>query len=89
VGSETSITIDHNGNPIISYFDIGNEDLKIAVCEGPTCASAVVSTIVQQGNTGRASSITIGVNGLPIISFDDRSTNDLRVIVPWWVVGGR
>ncbi len=76
-GFFTSITIDPDGRPIISYYD---GDLKVAYCAHPKCASGIIISILDsQGIVGRYSSITIGTDGLPIISYQDVDDDDLKV----------
>jgi hypothetical protein len=79
VGAETSIAIGTNGNPIISYHDSTNGDLKIAACNNPTCTTSTNTTIDSTGVVGTDSSITIGTNGNPIISYWDDTNGDLKV----------
>jgi aspartate carbamoyltransferase regulatory subunit len=95
VGGYTSIAIGTNGNPIISYSDSTNGDLKIAACNNPTCTGSTEnerstkSTIDSTGNVGLYTSMTIGANGHPVISYYDATNRDLKVFSPWWMVGGR
>jgi hypothetical protein len=90
VGWYTSIAIGTNGNPVISYRDntdiyLGDTklDLKIAVCNNPTCEAlggapaATNTTIDSDGDVGYYTSITIGTNGNPIISYGN--SGDLRI----------
>ena len=79
VGYDTSITIGTNGNPIISYHDISNGDLKVAACTNPICTTASITTIDSNGFVGANTSIAIGSNGNPIISYYDASNGDLKV----------
>jgi hypothetical protein len=89
VGYFTSITIGTNGNPIISYSDSTNGDLKTAACNNPTCTTSTNTTIDSTGSVGYHTSMTIGTNGTPIISYNDFTNFNLKVISPWWMVGGR
>ena len=90
VGRSTSITIGTNGNPIISYYDFTNGNLKIAACNNPTCTTSTNTTIDSDSDVGRyETSITIGTNGNPIISYYDYANQDLKVFSPWWITGGR
>jgi hypothetical protein len=79
VGRYTSIAIGTNGNPIISYYDSTNRDLKIAACNNPTCTTSTNTTIDSTGPVGRYTSIAIGTNGNPIISYYDSTNTDLKV----------
>jgi hypothetical protein len=89
VGANTSIGIGTNGNPIISYTDATNQDLKVAACDNPTCTTSTNTTIDSNGVVGWYSSIAIGTNGNPVISYYDATNQDLKVFSPWWMVGGR
>jgi hypothetical protein len=89
VGYHTSIAIGTNGNPIISYFDFDEWDLKVAACTNPTCSTSTTSTIDTTGFVGGYTSIAIGRNGVPIISHQDIANGDLRVASVWWLAGGR
>jgi hypothetical protein len=79
VGQYTSITIGANGNPIISYYDRTNGDLKIAACNNPTCTGSSNETIDSNFDVGKYSSITVGTNGNPIISYIDETNKFLKV----------
>ena len=79
VGYFSSITIGTNGNPIISYYDYTNGDLKIAACNNPTCTTSTNTTIDSNGWIGYYTSITIGINGNPIISYWDATNGDLKI----------
>jgi aspartate carbamoyltransferase regulatory subunit len=79
VGAETSIAIGTNGNPIISYHDSTNGDLKIAACNNPTCTTSTNTTIDSAGQVGDFTSIAIGTNGNPIISYHDSTNGDLKI----------
>ena len=79
VGSETSVAIGIDGNPIIAYYDVTNGDLKVASCDTPACATTTVATIDSTNNVGRTPSITIGANGHPVISYLDYTNFDLKL----------
>ncbi len=81
VGYDTSIAIGIDENPVISYRDLENEDLKIIHCLDPICDSfANPITLDSQGMVGRDSSITIGADGNPIVSYYDHNNKDLKVV---------
>ena len=79
VGAHTSIAININGNPIISYLDFSNANLKIAACNNPTCTTSTNTTIDSAGDVGYYTSIAIGTNGNPIISYYDDTLGDLKI----------
>jgi hypothetical protein len=79
VGYYTSIAIGHDGNPIISYTDFGNGDLKVATCTNPTCTTSNNTPLDTTGTVGYFTSIAIGIDGNPIISYQDGTNADLKV----------
>ena len=63
VGSSTSIAIGTDGFPVISYFDNGNFDLRVAHCTNVSCTSpAGISTVDSAGTVGTSTSIAIGLD---------------------------
>jgi hypothetical protein len=82
VGRYTSLAIGHDGNPVISYQDSGNGDLKIAHCNDPACAGGDedLSTLDSAGSVGAFSSLAVGVDGIPVVSYADETNHDVKVI---------
>jgi hypothetical protein len=72
IGEYTSLALDGNGLPIISYFDATSHGIKLAHCDLPSCGgnlvqiNPVVSTpsIVEQD-----SDLVLDSRGFPVISF--------------------
>ena len=80
VGDYTSIAIGINGNPVISYQDVSNDDLKVAACTTPDCSgTATITTIDSANRVGYWTSIAIGNNGKPVISYYDILSRNLKV----------
>jgi hypothetical protein len=80
VGEMSSIAIGTDGNPVISYHDFTNRDLKVAACTTPDCTgTATITTIDGDDNVGMWTSIAIGSNGHPVISYFDDSNDNLKV----------
>jgi hypothetical protein len=80
VGWDTSITMGADGLGLISYFDVTNQDLKVAHCGDAACTSAAAITSLDvAGSVGRFSSITVGNDGLGLISYHDADNGALKV----------
>jgi len=78
VGTNSSITIGSDGNPIISYYT-QNSALKVAHCADVTCSSSVKTTLDNSGVTGIATSIAIGIDSRAVISYGDFTNHDLKI----------
>ncbi len=63
------------GQPVISYYDVINQDLKVARWTGNAWA---IQTVDSAGNVGLDTSVA-DVGGQPAISYLAATSNDLRV----------
>jgi len=86
VGLDTSLALDASGNPVVSYWDYTNMDLKVMHCNDPNCdptvpqpngAESILSPDTQ-GNVGSASSLVLDVSGNPVVSY--HGNGDLKVM---------
>ena len=82
VGTYTSLAMDSNGNPVVSYRDETNDDLKILHCNDPNCIGGDESIIDPDFNdtVGEGSSLALDANGNPVVSYFYGNTSDLRVL---------
>jgi hypothetical protein len=79
VGSCASIAVDANGDPMISYSDVTNWDLKFAICDRSASANGncdqpgdwPLAIADAQGEAGYYTSIAVGASGDPMISYVD------------------
>jgi len=81
VGMYSSIALDAQGIPHISYYDVGKGDLKFAsreVLGGDAEAGWVVQTVDSIGDVGKYSSLAIDSKGLAHVSYYDDSIYNLK-----------
>jgi trimeric autotransporter adhesin len=80
VGYYSSLQLTAAGNPVVSYHDGSNSDLKLAVCGDATCASTpTIRTLASSGNVGLSTSLQLTAAGHPVVSFYDDTNDDLKV----------
>ena len=79
VGLYTSLALDSNEFPVISYYDFTSGDLKLAHCNDADCAGAddPSNVVDSTDDRGQYSSLALGQNGLPSISYYDATTHKL------------
>jgi hypothetical protein len=96
VARHESITVGADGLPIIAYYGVPTNSLKVVKCGNAACQSGnSIVTIDSMGaiafNAGPCTSITIGVDGLPVIAYLTAATNSLKIAkctnpfcIPYW-----
>jgi len=82
VGSHSSLAINNQGFPVISYFDDTNGHLKLARCSNATCAPPVNLIAVDGvGWVGEYTSLALNGQGQPVISYYDSTNQDLKLAI--------
>jgi hypothetical protein len=79
VGLDTSLVLTSSGNPVVSYFDTTNDDLKLAVCGDPTCLSVSARILDSAGNVGQFTSLALSSTGNPVVSYRDSTNSDVKL----------
>jgi hypothetical protein len=80
-GLYSSIAVPADGRPVISYYEITNQDLRVAKCGNAACSSGnTLTTLDSAGNVGANTSIKVPADGLPVMSYIDATNLQLKVV---------
>ncbi len=68
-----SLALDSNGYPVVSYWDLANQDLKLAHCNDVNCAGndESITTLVDSTAVGGFTSLALDSSDYPLIVYED------------------
>lgn len=83
VAQYTSVKLLPGNIPVISYYSSGflEGDLKLAICNNPTCTAPIIRTVESATDVGTYNSLALTSSGIPVISYHDFDTFDLKLAV--------
>lgn len=81
VGLYTSVTVDANNFPVVSYYDASNGKLKILHCGNAACtAGNTLATPDMTSSNGGQSAIRLNNAGNPVVAYFDFTNSSLKII---------
>lgn len=81
VGASSDLALNSSGHPVISYYDVANENLKLAVCKDALCSNPVVVTLAYAGNVGSFNSLALTPDDRPVVSYYEHTNGNLILAV--------
>jgi hypothetical protein len=77
-GQFSSMSLDSDGNPVISHIDPSTGDLRVTRCFDPACVVARTN-VADTGILGQFTSLQLDQDGLAVVSYYDLTNGDLKL----------
>jgi hypothetical protein len=74
----TSLALTASDTPVISYYDMGNDYIKIATCDVTLCTTPTFDVQRRPGTTGYKSAIALSSDDRYVLSYHDGLVGGLR-----------
>jgi len=83
VGEYTSLVLDDNGFPVISYYSLSGGILKLVTCTDATCSNPpnIREFPNSTEDVGKHTSLALSSQGFPVVSYYDDTNDDLKLLV--------
>ncbi|MEM8620050.1 MAG: hypothetical protein AAGF73_10035 [Actinomycetota bacterium] len=75
----TSLALDQDGHPVISYYDTDARELRLAMCTDAACDNARIVAFDTGDAAGTYTSVAVDHDNHPVISFHDADNGSLLV----------
>jgi hypothetical protein len=81
-GLDPAIVLDALGNPVVTYYDVTNQDIRLMHCNDANCAGGDESTTSPDtvGNVGFDPGVVLDAAGNPVLSYQDTTNLDLKIM---------
>jgi Calx-beta domain len=79
VGLGSDVTYGPAGLAVVSYVDVTNGALKVALCQDIACTAAALRTLDASGSIGGSTSVAFGADGLPLVAYQDTAAHSVKV----------
>ena len=81
VGRFSSVALTTTNVPVIAYYDLDGQTLKLARCANASCSSSTTITLDSAANVGQYASLALDASGNPRVAYYDATNGDLKIAI--------